>query len=160
MLFIDESFCTKWQKDIISIIKKKPCLRTIYWYVHNNSDIDRMSEKLKFIRYLRYQYKAFICSDNIQNIKNRINQDYLLKKNYPQLIIINLPNHIYLSYIELEEIKNGYYLQQPSSLKTDDSLNLDFIPVIFNNPHIIIFSEKYPSMDNLDQNKYKICDIN
>lgn len=70
----------------------------------------------------------------------------------PKIILIDLPrtfNKDYLSYSGIEEIKNGMFF----NTKFESDM------VIFNRPHIFVFSNGHPDVSNLSLDRWKINEL-
>lgn len=134
-----------WQRDIIELINKKPDPRTINWYVDTVGGIG----KSELVRYLCIHYNALVLSGKGSDMKYGIVSYIKNKKRNPKLLIIDLPrtyDNDMLSYSGIEEIKNGLFF----SSKYESDM------VIFNRPHILIFSNQEPKKDNLTMDRWLI----
>lgn len=138
-----------WQKKIVSICDSKPDPRKIYWYcdeIGNNG-------KSELCRYLCIKKGAILLSGKCADMKYGIVK--YIEKNRgiaPKIILIDLPRTFdkdYLSYSGIEEIKNGMFF----NTKFESNM------VIFNRPHIFIFSNTNPSNDKLSLDRWEIINI-
>jgi hypothetical protein len=135
----------EWQNSIIKGIKEIPDDRKIYWFC----DYDGGCGKSSFVKYLCYHHNGIVLCGKSSDMKNGILQYKEANGYFPELILIDLPrtfNNDYLSYTGIEEIKNGCFY----SPKYEGGMAL------FNNPHIIIFSNKLPDVNNLSLDRWKI----
>lgn len=137
-----------WQQEIIKIIENEPDDRKIYWYVDEKGGIG----KSELCRYLCLNHDAILLAGKGSDMKYGIMKYYEKNKEYPEIILIDLPrtyNNDYLSYTGIEEIKNGMFF----NTKYESDM------VIFNRPHIIIFSNCVPCVDNLSNDRWIIKNL-
>ena len=137
-----------WQNDIIDIINKVPCNRTIYWFWEPIGGVG----KSVFTKYLCAQRHALLLSGKGADCKFGIIQ--YMKKNmgrHPQLIIYDIPrsNLGYVSYTALEEIKNGCFF----SSKYESDM------IIMNSPHLICFANEEPDYHTMSADRWKVNKI-
>jgi hypothetical protein len=134
-----------WQEEIIRGIQEIPDDREIHWFC----DYDGGCGKSCFVKYLCVHHNAIVLCGKASDMKNGILQYNEANGYFPELILIDLPrtfNSEYLSYTGIEEIKNGCFYAP----KYEGGM------CIFNNPHIIIFSNKLPDIQNLSVDRWKI----
>lgn len=134
-----------WQRDIVELISKKPDPRTINWYVDEAGGIG----KSELVRYLCIHHNALVLSGKGADMKYGVVSYIKNKKRNPKVIIIDLPrtyDNEMLSYSGIEEIKNGLFF----SSKYESDM------VIFNRPHILIFSNQEPKKENLTLDRWII----
>lgn len=139
----------EWQKEIIDIIKNKPDARKIYWYCDDRGG----AGKSELCRYLCLNHKAILLAGKCADMKYGIVK-YIEKHNgiAPKIILIDLPrtfNNDYLSYSGIEEIKNGMFF----NTKFESDM------IIFNRPHIFVFSNTKPEVDSLSLDRWIIKNI-
>lgn len=139
----------KWQKKIVEICDQKPDPRKIYWYC------DKIGNrgKSELCRYLCIKKKAILLSGKCADMKYGIVK-YIENNNKiaPKIILIDLPrtfDNEYLSYSGIEEIKNGMFF----NTKFESNM------VIFNRPHIFIFSNTTPDNEKLSLDRWIIEEI-
>ncbi len=138
----------QWMKDIIENINNKPHPRIINWI------LDRKGGKGKsdFCKYLCVKHNALMVCGKGTDMKCGIASWVKIKKNYPEIILIDCPRTFdtnYLSYTGLEEIKNGCFF----SPKYESGM------VIGNRPHIYVFSNELPNIEKLTSDKWNIIDL-
>lgn len=134
-----------WQLEIMDILKEEPDERSIHWFV----DLDGGIGKSCFTKYLCAKYSAIVLCGKANDMKQGIMGFNEKNGFFPNIIIIDLPrtfNSDYLSYTGIEDIKNGCFY----SPKYEGGMCL------FNCPHIIIFSNRKPDIDNLSKDRWKI----
>lgn len=134
-----------WQKDIIDIIQRTPCDRSIYWFWEPVGGIG----KSVFTKYLCAKKHALLLSGKGADCKFGIMQ--YTKNNlgrHPQIIIYDIPrsNLDYVSYTALEEIKNGCFF----SSKYESDM------IIMNCPHLICFANEEPAYHNMSADRWKV----
>lgn len=146
---IEECNLYEWQKEIVSICDKKPEPRTIYWYC----DVNGNKGKSELCRFLCIKKKAILLSGKCADMKYGVVKYIENNKGIaPKIILIDLPrtfNKDYLSYSGIEEIKNGMFF----NTKFESNM------VIFNRPHIFIFSNGQPDVDNLSLDRWIIKEL-
>lgn len=137
-----------YQEFIMKIVTTEPDDRKIYWFV----DEEGNNGKSCFTKYLCAKYHAIVLCGKATDMKNGILNFEKNKGFFPEIILIDLPrtfDNNYLSYTGIEEIKNGCFF----SPKYEGGM------CIFNNPHIIIFSNEYPKVDTLSKDRWYIKSI-
>jgi len=131
-----------WQKDIINIIKTEPDDRTIYWLWSGKGNIGKST----FCKYLAFTYDAILCGkgqySDIMNILFKANMDKT------KLVLFDLPrnNGNKISYSAIESIKNGMIV----NTKYETGFKM------FNPPHIIVFSNAYPDLAGLSDDRWVV----
>lgn len=137
-----------WQIDIVNIIVQDPDPRKIHWFVDEIGG----KGKSELCRYLCMKHDAILLTGKGADMKYGI-MKYFEKNNvYPETIVIDLPrtfNSDYLCYTGIEEIKNGMFF----NTKYESDM------VIFNRPHIIIFSNNTPDTTKLSLDRWIIKEI-
>lgn len=148
ILILDESSLFKWQKKIINIITLPTCSRSIYWFWETIGN----TGKSVFCKYLCVKHDALILSGKASDMKYGLVQ-YMSKHDgcSPEIICLDIPRSCekYLSYTGIEEIKNGCFF----SSKYESEM------VIYNSPHIIIFSNFKPQKQKLSKDRWLIFNI-
>lgn len=136
----------KWQSDLVDIIKEEPEDRLIYWV------LDKVGGNGKSVlcKYLWKHYGAIILSGKGSDMKYGIVKYQEKTGVYPELIIIDVPRSSleFLNYTAIEEIKNGLFF----SSKYESDM------VCMNSPHIIIFANEYPKINNLSKDRWRISE--
>jgi len=138
-----------WHHEILDLLKTEPDFRTIHWYYENEG----CTYKTALAKYICVKYKnvALIVSGKSTDCKNAILQFHKDKKEYPEIIIFDIPrcnlNHV--SYEALESIKNGLFY----SGKYEGGM------CIFNNPHIICFANEEPEYHKLSEDRWHVVQI-
>lgn len=137
-----------WQKEIVAIINEEPDPRKIYWYI----DKEGGKGKSELCRYLCLEHDAILLAGKSGDMKYGIMKYNEKRGYYPEVILIDLPrtfDNNYLCYTGIEEIKNGMFF----NTKYESDM------VIFNRPHIIIFSNTKPDKDNLSLDRWVIKEL-
>jgi len=145
---IDKENLYEWQRDICELITKKPDPRHIYFII----DKEGGKGKSELCRYLCLKEGAILLGGKAGDMKYGIMKYEEKNKRYPRTILIDLPRTFdsdFLCYQGIEEIKNGMFF----NTKYESNM------VIFNRPHIFIFSNKKPCMDKLTTDRWIIQDI-
>lgn len=145
---ITENELYTWQRDIVELINKKPDPRKIYWVY----DIKGGMGKSELVRYLCIKHNAILLGGKTSDMKYGVIKYIDKNKKGPKIILIDLPRTYdsdYLSYAGIEEVKNGMFF----NTKYESEM------IIFNRPHIIIFSNNLPKKENLTPDRWEIKDI-
>lgn len=138
----------EWMLKIIEEIKEKPHPRKINWILDEKGG----RGKSEFCKYLCLKHNALMLCGKGSDMKCGIATWVKIKKNYPEIILIDCPRTFdtnYLSYSGLEEIKNGCFF----SPKYESGM------VIGNRPHIYIFSNELPQLEKLSNDKWNIIKL-
>uniref|UniRef100_UPI004047B8EC hypothetical protein n=1 Tax=Aliarcobacter sp. TaxID=2321116 RepID=UPI004047B8EC len=137
----------KWQLDILDIVNKEPDDRTIYWIWEDVGG----AGKTQFCKYLIHHHKAALIAGKSNDCKHGIICYEQLNKEYPELVIYDVPrcNMDYVSYDTLECIKNGLFF----------SGKYETAQVMFNSPHVFVFSNEPPNLGKMSMDRWVIIDI-
>lgn len=144
---LDESKLYNFQKIILDIIKDEPDDRSIYWFKGSGN-----VGKTSFCKLLCAKYDAIMLGGKSADMKNGIVEYQKCNGYTPDLILINLPrsfNNDYLSFTGIEEVKDMCFY----SGKYEGGM------VLGNCPHIIIFSNQLPNLQELSNDRWNIYDI-
>lgn len=135
-----------WQQDVLDILESEPDNRTINWFYEPNGN----KGKSFLCKYIACKYDVIICDGKKDNVFNQVN-DMLKKQNFKTVILdiprCNMEQHI--SYNSIEAIKNGMLY----------SGKYQGGQCIFNNVHIIIFSNSEPDVNKLSNDRWNIINI-
>ena len=137
-----------WQQNIVNICKNDPDDRTINW-IHESEGNKGKSALCKL---LCAKYGALLLSNKASDMKYGIVKYHEKHNKYPKIILIDIPRSVdlqYLSYTGIEEIKNGCFFS--SKYECD--------MVLFNSPHIFIFSNEKPTISELSTDRWNIINI-
>lgn len=136
-----------WQKEIYEIIKKPVDDRKIYWYY----DTIGGKGKSAFAKHLCMKWNAISVCGKAGDIKFAV-QTLIASEKPVNIVIWDIPrsNNGFLSYQAIEEIKNGCMF----STKFESGM------VIFNPPHIIVFSNERPNIESLSADRWVVKNIN
>lgn len=133
----------EWQKEVENLIKMEPDDRTIHWYY------DQIGGKGKtaLCKYLCVKYNALYLTGKSADMKYGITQ-YLDAGNNPEIVLIDLTRSVesFVSYQGIEEIKNGIFYNTKYESKM----------ILFNSPHIIVFSNFMPEESKLSADRWNI----
>lgn len=140
----------KYQQFILNILKEEPDDRLIYWFYEKKGNVGKSA----FTKLLCSKYGAVILSGKGSDMKYGI-VSYMNKgigKIAPKIVIFDIPRESlnYLSYVGIEEVKNGCFF----SSKYESEM------VIYNNPHIVIFANSLPEINKVSHDRWKIYKIN
>lgn len=135
----------KWQLKIEEDLKKKPHNRTINWIVDKIGG----QGKTTFCKYLCNKYKetCFYLSGKSGDMKHVI----ATAKTKPKIILIDYTRsqETYVSYEGMESIKNGIFM----------SGKYESTQVIYNTPHMYVFSNFDPDETQLSKDRWNILEL-
>jgi len=135
-----------WQKMIEDIYHEEPDDRTIYWFWETKGNVGKSA----FIKYMAVKHKILLCTGGkYSDIMNLVfNQDM----NECKCVCFDIPrsHHNSISYASLESIKNGMVC----NTKYETGMK------IFNSPHIFVFANFEPDMENLSYDRWKVQELN
>lgn len=137
-----------WQIYLIELLKT-PCDendRRIHWFWESNGNVGKST----FTKHLMMTYNAVMVTGKSNDVKFIIAK-YVEKKDL-DVVIFDVPrvNEGHISYSALEEIKNGCLC----------SGKYEGCSVLFNKPHVIIFSNQEPAnYEYLSADKWHVMNI-
>lgn len=134
-----------WQKDLIEKINNKPDPRCIYWYYepHGNSG------KSTFGKYLAFHYNnvCLTTATKSADILTCVDTQY-------NCYVLDFPRTLgsdFAPFTAIEQLKNGFI--------TDSKLKKQSRMIMFNPPHVIIFSNYFPKVEKLSRDRWRIFNI-
>lgn len=138
-----------WQSQIIELVKLQPDDRTINWVY----DETGMNGKTVFSKYLYAKHDSIICTGGgnkdiacLLSILKKDGRD--LNKNTS--FIFNFPRSTEgVSYKAIESVKDGLM----TSVKYESST------LVFNCPHVWIFSNELPELEKISKDRWKLWNI-
>lgn len=134
-----------WQKEIENIYFTEPDNRTVYWYY------DRIGNagKSAFCKYMSVKHKVPVVQGG--KLNDLINIIFNLEMTEVTMIIFDIPrnNGNKISYSAVECIKNGMI----TNTKFETGIK------VFNNVHVIIFSNDKPDETQLSSDRWIIKKI-
>lgn len=135
----------KWQEEIIKIINEPVDERKIYWYWESEG----CTGKSTLAKHIVLNYQALVVGGKGNDIKFAV-AEYVKTKDV-EVVIYDIPRTIgnTVSYSSIEEIKNGLMF----------SNKYESGQVVFNSPHIIVFSNSPPNTDNLSKDRWVVRNV-
>jgi len=135
-----------WQVGINNLLDTEPDGRKIYVFV----DIKGGCGKSTFAKHLAMKRNSLIVGGKSADVKYAIAER--LKTEDVPIVIWDLPRSIgdMVNYQSIEEVKNGAFF----SSKYESGM------VIFNTPHLIIFTNSMPDLSKLSMDRWVINVIN
>lgn len=132
-----------WQKEVIDIIKTKPDKRSIYWFWEPKGNVG----KTTLCKYLVVKHNALIVTGKSSDMFHAIAKNPKKRT----IIIVDVPRSAqdFINYGAIEQIKNGLIF----SGKYEGS------QMVFNCPHVIVFSNDTPEIEKLSLDRWKIIRI-
>lgn len=138
-----------WQQEVIDLCSGEPDERTIVWVY----DQEGNKGKTSLCKHLCMKHDgAMYISGKINDMMYGVFQYIKTKKKSPKILLIDIPRSLdnkYVSYSGIEALKNGIFY----NTKYESSM------VIFDNPHVVIFSNHEPLMDKFSLDRYHIIEI-
>ncbi|AXH76527.1 MAG: putative viral replication protein [Cressdnaviricota sp.] len=137
-----------WQIECRDKLNKDPDPRKIHWYWSAQGARGKSS----MVKYLAIKHGALICSGKASDMKYMIVKQAETTGEYANLVVFDVPRSSaqYLSYTGIEEIKNGVF----ASTKYECSM------VIMNHPHVVVFANFEPDMNDQDMSSDRFDVIN
>lgn len=135
----------EWQKIILNIISEKPDDRVIYWFYEPIGS----SGKSKFGKYLAFHHKnvCLTTATKSADILTAVSEEY-------NTYILDFPRTLggdYCPFTAIEQLKNGFI--------TDSKLKKQSRILMFDPPHIIIFSNYPPELKKLSIDRWRVYNI-
>lgn len=140
----DDELAQDWQREVLEIISGEPDMRKIHWYV----DREGGKGKTTLARHICLTYSdAIYLSGRPSDIKSAI-ASLEIK---PRICIFDWvrSQDSRVSYQALEEVKNGIFF----SSKYESRM------VIFNIPHVIVFSNFEPERHRLSADRWDLREL-
>ena len=134
-----------WQEEIKSILKKKVCDRSLYWYWEPKG----CAGKTTFQKWLHSHYDdVLIVSGKASDMKHAVVNHIETKNNYPKIILCNIPRSSmnYISYAGIEEVKDMFF----------HSGKYEGGQVNGPRPHFFIFANERPEEDIVSSDRWVI----
>jgi hypothetical protein len=137
-----------WEEEIITILKKEPDDRTLYWYWEPNG----CAGKTTFQKYIFSHFDGvLIVSGKASDMKHAV-VEYINKSgDYPKIILCNIPRSSlnFISWTGIEEVKDMFF----------HSGKYEGGQVCGPPPHFIIFANEYPDKSNVSKDRWIIKKI-
>lgn len=133
----------EWQKTVLEWITHEPDDRSIIWIV----DTEGGKGKTSLCKHICIKFEnAIVLSGKANDIKHGIVK-FLEKKTLEiALLDFTRTSENFISYEAIEAVKNGLFY----SGKYEGQM------VMYNSPHVIIFANFYPKIENLSLDRWKI----
>lgn len=146
-LFVPEP-TQPWQLNLIQELVNTPNPRKIIWYY------DPIGGKGKSVlcKWLAAYHNALIVCGKNADLKYGIQQVIKNSGVAPKIILLDCPRTLdpeFISYTGIEEVKNGCFF----ATKYEGGMCL------FNNPHVVVFSNQKPKVHNLSADRWEIREI-
>lgn len=138
-----------FQQKIVDIVTSEPDDRTIHWIW----DKEGNNGKTVLCKYLVHMYQSIICTggryeDIACMLAMEVKNDRDLNEKFS--FIMNIPRDVKnVSYKGLESVKDGLI----TSSKYESST------LVFNSPHVIVFSNSEPDYEKLSSDRWKVYNI-
>jgi hypothetical protein len=132
-----------WALQVMTIVEAKPDSRTIHWFW----EPDGGKGKTSLAKYLVVKCNALMLT-------GKSNDMYHMIAKFPnkrKLFIVDCPRSMqdYLNYGAIEQIKNGLIF----------SGKYEGAQLVFNAPHVIVFSNQEPDYDKMSLDRWNVVRI-
>jgi len=131
-----------WQLQVLDIVKTIPDERTIHWFWEPKGNVGKST----LCKYLAVKMNALMLTGK------RADMFHMLAK-YPNkrvLLCVDCPRSMqdYIDYGAIEQIKNGIVFSNEGTR------------LVFNCPHVIVFSNSEPDRETMSADRWNIVRIN
>jgi len=136
-----------WEQEILDLVDGPANDRTIHWYWEPKG----CAGKTTFQKYL-FTHRKNVCilSGKSCDMKNGVVEFIKKTGETPDIVLINIPRSVdHVSYEGIESIKDMFFF----SGKYEGGM------VCGPSPHVIIFANSRPPMENLSEDRWNIVDI-
>lgn len=134
-----------WQQSVVDIYMGEPNGRTIHWFWENTGGVGKSA----LCKYMYVKYKCLVIQGGkLADIMNIIfNSDMGIIK----MVLIDIPRNCInkVSYSAIECILNGMI----TNTKYETGVK------IFNPPHVVVFANFPPDLENLSEDRWSITHI-
>jgi len=146
-----------WQIELLKICDETPDERSIYWFFDEDGNCGKTTLAKHLC--LKYPEEVLYLSGGPQNCKwgittflhNKVKSKLVRNDKNLRIAIFDYTRSQddKVSYQALEEVKNGIFF----------NTKYESMQVIFNCPHVVVFSNFLPDMTKLSSDRWKIIDI-
>lgn len=139
----------KWQTNTINLMDKKPDRRSIHWFYDKIGCKGKTSLAIHLC--LKYPNQVLYVTGKASDVKYGVSQFVANKDNNLKMVIFDFARsqEQFVSYQAIEEVKNGIFFNN----KYESGM------VVFNPPHVIVFSNFEPDKSELSADRWKIHNI-
>ncbi len=139
----------KWQANTINLMDKKPDRRSIHWFYDKIGCKGKTSLAIHLC--LKYPNQVLYVTGKASDVKYGVSQFIANKDNNLKMVIFDFARsqEQFVSYQAIEEVKNGIFFNN----KYESGM------VVFNPPHVIVFSNFEPDKSELSMDRWKIHNI-
>lgn len=138
-----------WQGKILGLLSVKPDDRKIIWVCDRKGNIG----KSFLCKYICLQHKVIMCSGKTNDIFNQVNMWNINNPDDVQIptCIVDIPRSefAHVNYPALEQLKNGFAY----------SGKYEGGQIFGLSPHVIIFSNSLPDLEELSKDRWLIIDL-
>lgn len=148
--FLDGKDLYDWQRDFLDLIDKPIDNRKIYWYWSDEGAKGKSSAVRHML--IKHAGKVLVVGGASKDIYHGITNFLDNKDNELQMLIVDIPrNANAICYAALESVSNGYFFTTKYESKM----------MVFNPPHICVFTNKPPERGNtvLSDDRYVECNV-
>lgn len=135
----------QWENDIIEIINEEPDNRKIYWFWESYG----CTGKSTFCKHLVMNYGAVVVGGRVQDAMYALINT--LEDRDVNIVVFDIPRSFDrgISYESIENIKNGIFF----------SAKYESRSVVFNSPHVIVFSNEEPDYARMSLDRWVVREI-
>ena len=132
-----------WQDGIVKLLEGEPDDRSIHWYWSAKGNVGKSA----LCKHLCLKMGAFVLGGRFGDALYAIAKMVQAKKP-PKILIFDVPRirGNGLSYAALEKVKDGCFF----------SAKYESVQVLFNSPHVIVFANEPPQLENMSGDRWKV----
>jgi hypothetical protein len=133
-----------WQLQVLDIVKTIPDERTIHWFWEPKGNVGKST----LCKYLAVKMNALMLTGKRADMFHMLAK--YPKKRIPKIFCVDCPSSMqdYIDYGAIEQIKNGLVFSNEGTL------------LVFNCPHVIVFSNSEPDRETMSADRWNIVRIN
>lgn len=139
-----------WQETIVKLMCEEPEERIVYWF-HDKKGGQGKTSLAKHLC-INYQGQVLYICGKANDVKYGISSFIQEDENNLKMCIFDFvrSSENFVSYQAIEEVKNGIFYNTKYESKM----------VVFNTPHVVIFSNFPPDLTKLSADRWRVTDLN
>ena len=139
----------EWQRAVLSLLQTEPDLRAVHWYYESTGGVGK-SILARHIVGFAQAGRAIVVNGSARDIYHRV-LSFSETNGPPSVVLIDIPrcNRGGVSYQAIESLKSGLI----ASSKYEGG------QLVFDSPHVIVFSNDPPSWGQLSADRWHVYEI-
>ena len=137
-----------WEQEILEIISEEPDDRTLHWYWSDQGKVG----KTQFCKYLSATTGAIPLNGKGADVRNGILTYFKETKDYPEIVLVNIPRSVERRYISMEALENVKDMYFYSGKFEGGHVNGP-------NPHIFVFANQEPDKAKMSPDRWIVTNI-